>query len=163
VTDPRRALVVGLGSRARGDDGVGPEVAEQLHRLRPGAVDVVISDDPTSMIDLLDGHDPVIVVDAMRAGHPPGTVVTLETGADRPPLPVGLAAGPASTHGIGLAAALEWARALGRLPETVAVVAVEASSFDHGAALSDPVRAAIPAAVDAILCLLEPSAGQNPA
>jgi hydrogenase maturation protease len=47
-----------------------------------------------------------------------------------------------STHGFGLAEAIELARALGGLPPRCVVYAIEGSSFEEGAALSPPVVAA---------------------
>ena len=48
-----------------------------------------------------------------------------------------------STHGFGLAAAIELGRTLGQLPAHVVVYAIEGKSFDTGAALSGPVAAAV--------------------
>jgi len=47
-----------------------------------------------------------------------------------------------STHGFGAAAAVELARALGRLPRLSVVYAIEGASFAAGAALSPPVAKA---------------------
>jgi hydrogenase maturation protease len=52
--------------------------------------------------------------------------------------------------------AVELARALDRLPRRLWIVGVEAVGFEHGAGLSPPVAAAVPAAVAAVLgCLAE--------
>ncbi len=51
-----------------------------------------------------------------------------------------------STHGLGLAEAVELARALGQLPPRTIVYAIEADAFDAGAPLSPAVAAAIDAA-----------------
>jgi len=81
----------------------------------------------------------------------PGAVVVLETGAERPPLPARTETGAAGTHGIGLAGALELARALDRLPPRVVVVGVVGTDFGPGHPLSEPVEAAVPAAVATVL------------
>jgi hydrogenase maturation protease len=165
-----RALVVGLGSPDRGDDAVGPEVAAALARTAAGrglaGVTVVEHEDPTALVDLLEPTDPtdptgtwdaVIVIDAVRSGAAPGTLTVLDVGADGQrfaALGARLDPGPAGTHGFGLAGAIELARALDRLPRRVVVVGVEAAGFEHGAPLSDPVRAAIPRAVEVALGVL---------
>jgi hydrogenase maturation protease len=59
------------------------------------------------------------------------------------PLPQG--AFNLSTHGFGLAEAIELARALDQLPPRCVVYAVEAGSVVVGAPLSPPVAAAVPA------------------
>ena len=47
-----------------------------------------------------------------------------------------------STHLLGLADAVELARALGRLPATTVVYGIEGAAFDTGTGLSQPVAAA---------------------
>lgn len=165
-----RALVVGLGSPDRGDDAVGPEVAARVGALGLPGVDVIVHEDPTALVDLMPGIDQLVVVDAMRSGRPPGTVAVLETGAGRPPLDARVGSSAAGTHGIGLAAAIELARALERLPGRIVVVAVEASGFDHGAEMSSRVAAAVPDAVMAAVAALaggqedtRSKAGRHPA
>jgi hydrogenase maturation protease len=99
-----------------------------------------------------------VVVDAVRSGAMPGTVSVLEVGpgaADLATLGARLDPGPAGTHGFGLAGAIELSRALDRLPARVVVVGIEAVGFAHGAPLSQPVRAIVPRAVDAVLGILE--------
>ncbi|MCU0262853.1 MAG: hydrogenase maturation protease [Candidatus Nanopelagicales bacterium] len=163
----RRVLVIGLGSPDRGDDGVGPAIAAAVGRALAGrgtaGVHVVEHEDPTALVDLLDpagGIDPwdaVVIVDALRSGSAPGTVTVLDVGsdgADLAALGARLDPGPAGTHGLGLASALELARALDRLPPLVTVVGIEALGFDHGAPLSAAVVAAVPAATEVILSMV---------
>jgi hydrogenase maturation protease len=149
-----RAVVVGLGSPDRGDDGIGPLVAAQVAAAVPPDTVVVDHEDPTALVDLMVGTGVLVVVDAVRSGAAPGTVTVRHAGAADPSLGARTATGPAGTHGLGLAASLELARALDRLPHHVAVVGVEALSFDHGAPLSAQVRAAIPEAVRAVVAEL---------
>jgi Ni,Fe-hydrogenase maturation factor len=89
---------------------------------------VVECADPADLLDLWDGLRRVVLVDAVLGtdGELPGTVVVLRTGPERPPLPGRPwgGAGPGGTHLLGLAGAVELARALGRLPEDLAVVGV---------------------------------------
>ncbi len=150
-----RSLVVGLGSVDRGDDGVGPAVAARVAELGLPGVHVVEHEDPTALVELMTSQDTVVVVDAMRSQAPAGTVTTLQAGAGRPPLGARLAPGPAGTHGLGLAAVIELARARDPLPRHLDVVAVEAESFAHGSPLSPPVARALPVAVAAVLGSLQ--------
>jgi hydrogenase maturation protease len=147
-----RTLVVGLGSAQRGDDSVGPEVVRAVDGLGLADVDLLVHEDPTDLVELWSSYDSVVVVDAVCSGAPPGRVCVLETGAGLDPLPEGAwrRTGRGGTHAFGLAAAVELARALHRLPALVTVVGVEAQSFDHGTALSPAVEAAVPAATDVV-------------
>ena len=52
------------------------------------------------------------------------------------------ARGGASTHGLGLAEAIELGRALGRLPARLVVYAIEGQGYATGAPLSPPVARA---------------------
>ena len=140
-------LVVGLGSPDRGDDAVGRAVVRSVTASLPG-IAVVDHEDPTSLLDLWDGHDPVVVVDAVRSGAPAGTLHVLETGAAGAPVSEGAwtHAGHGGTHAVGLAEMVELGRALARLPGRLIVVGIEAASFDHGAPLTPRVAEAVPAA-----------------
>ena len=53
-----------------------------------------------------------------------------------------------STHAFGVAEAIELARALGRLPASLTVYAIEGDRFDVGQELSPEVEAAIDKLVD---------------
>ncbi len=79
-----------------------------------------------------------LVIDAAVSGASPGTVHRLEAGAQA--LPKDLAR--CSSHGLGLAEAVELGKALGRLPERLVIFAVEAATLEQGAAMSPQVAAA---------------------
>lgn len=146
-------LVIGVGNPDGGDDAAGRAVARRLRELlaggvdgagaaRPaggGALDVAEADgEATRLLALMEGRERVILVDAARSGAAPGTVHRFDAAAG--PLPASLAT--ASSHGLGPAQAVELARALGRLPTELTVVAVEGERFDEPG-LSPPVAAAV--------------------
>jgi hydrogenase maturation protease len=157
----RTALVVGLGSVDRGDDGAGPVVAalvgDELAAHGPDDVHVLEHEDPTALVDLWPGYRSVVVVDAVRSGSAPGTVTVLsiDPGPQGAALPARIEPGPAGTHGLGLAAAVELARALDRLPEHLTVVGIHGGSFGHGEPMSASVAAAVPDAVGVVMGCLE--------
>ncbi len=157
-------MVVGLGSTDRGDDAVGPAVARTVAVLDLPGVVVIEHEDPTDLIELWSGLETVVVVDAVRSGAPPGTLHVLETGANGARLVEGSPwGGSGGTHAFGLPAAVELARALGRLPRQVVVVGIEAEQFDHGSPLSPAVAGAVAAAVDTVVEMLShPVAGVAP-
>ena len=155
---PRTGLVIGLGQPDRGDDAVGPEVARHVATLAVPHVRVVEHEDPTDLLDAWEGHDTVVLVDAVSSGAVPGTLHVLDAGAAG--VVVGGAAwratGRGGTHGWGIGEVVALARALGRLPQRLVILGVEAEQFDHGAPLSAPVRDAVPQAAAAVLSALAP-------
>ncbi len=129
-----------LGSRYRGDDAVGPLVAEALRAA--GATVLDCDDEPTRLLDAWAGLELVVIVDAVRSGAAAGTVHRIEAGDG--PLPRDL--GFASTHAFSIADTLELGRALGRAPRRVVVVGVEGAAFEMG----DPVTPAVEAALQGV-------------
>ena len=127
-------IVIGIGSRRRGDDGAGLEVARRLG----SPVAVAHESDPLGLIDLWADHADVVVVDAMRTGAPPGTTRTFDVAAT--PLPRTTFV---TSHAVGVAEAVELARVLGSLPKQVTVIGIEVASLDAGSGLSAPVAAAV--------------------
>ena len=143
-----RAAAACLGHPDRGDDAVGPLVADRLRAA--GATLLDCNEEPTRLIDAWDGLDLVVIVDAVRSGAAPGTVHRFDRGAL--PLPADL--GLASTHAFSIADTLELGRALGRAPQRVVVLGVEGSAFDLGDPLTPAVEAAVPRVVDEALSAL---------
>lgn len=146
------ALLIGVGHPHRGDDGVGAEVARRAAALGLSDVVVLEIDDIASLIDTWAGADRVVVVDAMVSGNPPGTLRTLCV-TDSPLPADGWSAG--GTHALGLSAAVELSRALGRLPQRLTVVGIEISTVSAGAGLSRDVDSAVEPALKAVLDALE--------
>ncbi|MFY9717121.1 MAG: hydrogenase maturation protease [Thermoplasmata archaeon] len=133
-------VVIGLGNEHRGDDAVGLWVARRLGPRLAGAGRVLeLSSEGTRLLDLWDGLDLVIVVDAVAAHGPPGTIyrIVVEDG----PLPS--TTGGTSTHGVSLAEAVALGRALGRLPRRLVLYGVAGSRFEVGGAMTPDVNAAI--------------------
>ncbi|MBB5373097.1 hydrogenase maturation protease [Acidocella aromatica] len=122
-------LILGFGNPDRGDDALGPIATAQLGGAHANPL----------TIDLA-GVTTLICLDAAAPNGTPGRIHEFDASAAQ--LPAALEA--VSSHGFGLAAALELARALGELPPRVLVFAVEGVCFDHGAPLSPAVAAALP-------------------
>lgn len=141
-------LLIGLGNADRGDDGVGIAVVRRVAELAADGVAVVESDDPASLIDIWSEVERAVVVDAVKSDRPAGTVFTLDV--TETPLPAdGWSKG--GTHSLGLAAAVELSRALGRLPRRLLVVGVEVDGLAAGAELSPAVLASVDAATEAAM------------
>jgi len=137
-----------LGSRYRGDDAVGPLVADRLRAA--GATLLDCDDEPTRLLDAWAGLELVVIVDAVRSGVPAGTVHRIEAGDGPLPRDLGLA----STHAFSIADTLELGRALGRAPQRVVVVGVEGAAFEMGDPLTPAVEAALPGVAESVLAEL---------
>jgi hydrogenase maturation protease len=156
MTDrPRTVAVLGIGSPVRGDDGVGRAVAARVAALGLPNVRVEVGAQPLDLLEDGVTEDLVVVVDAVRSGAAPGTLLVRRVG--REALPEW--AGAASTHALGLDAVVELARALGRMPRELVLVGVEAAGFETGAPLTAAVHDAVRVAADAVARL----AGAAPA
>lgn len=136
----RGPVVIGIGNPDRGDDAAGRAVAGWLHGKLPAEVEILEHDgEPASLLASLASATTAYLVDACMSGADIGTVQRYDIGAA--PLPHD--AFCVSTHGLGLAEAVELARALGQLPSRCVVYAIEGGSFTSGAPLTQPVAEAI--------------------
>lgn len=137
----QNVVVIALGARHRGDDAIGPLVAAALRDEHLPCRIVEGCDDTLSILNAWDAAALAIVVDAAVSGAAPGTIHRLDGGQ----APAVKDLSRCSSHGLGLAEAMQLGRVLGRLPARLVVFAVEAESFDIGAGLSAEVAATVPA------------------
>jgi hydrogenase maturation protease len=145
-------VVLGLGNLVHGDDGIGVHALRELEhdpRLPPG---VVLLDGGTHGLGLLPhiaGFSHLLVVDAVDAGEPPGTVVRFE-GSALNGLP-----GKASVHQLGFADMMVALKLLGESPPELVVLGVQPLSTEWSIELTPPVRESLPALLDSIVRQLE--------
>jgi len=132
----------------RGDDAAGLEVVRRLTDLNgQSGIDVLAHEgEGVTLLELWDGAGAVVLVDSVRSGATPGTIVRIDARAA--PLPAELR--ESSSHATGVAQAIELARALGRLPATVVVYGIEGVAYRLGGPLSEPVRAAVGPVAEAV-------------
>ena len=152
-----RTLLLGLGNVLLSDDGIGIHVLRALdtsERTRRSDPAVALRDGGTLGLNLLmelDGIGTLVVIDAMEFGCAPGTVRAF-VGED---MDRQLGGKCRSAHEVALADLMAAAVLTGAVPGRRALVAVQPASTDWGLAPTEAVRAAIPAACDAVLNLLE--------
>lgn len=141
---PVTAVVAGIGNGLRGDDGVGPAVADRLGTALGVGVRVIAPvDDPLVLIDAWDRLPLAIVIDAVVSGAPAGTVHELEVGGSLPSMFRRL-----STHLFSVAQVIELGTVLHRMPRRLVVVGVEAADMTQGRTELTP---AVAAAVDVVV------------
>ncbi len=88
----------------------------------------------------------VVVVDAVSSGAEAGTVHRFDAGEE--PLPAQLLT--RSTHGWGVAQAIELGRTLGRLPRRLILYGIEGQDFELGESLSPAVERALDEAAERV-------------
>ena len=140
--DPRsaRAVLIGVGNPDRGDDGAGRVVVQRLAARNDCAFELrECTGEATSLMSAWTGFDDVVLVDACRGAGPPGTVSRID--ADDIDRIARLQ--HASTHSLGVAAAIGLARALGTLPSRLVIYAIEARHSREGEELSPSVDRAV--------------------
>ena len=152
TTPPTSTLVAGVGNVFLRDDGFGSEVARHLlHRRVPDGVRVV--DYGIGGIhlayDLLDGVDLLVLVDALPRGLEPGTLTLLE--ADEA---TAQRAG-VDSHAMDPVTVLANVRALGGEAPRTLVVGCEPADVDDGMGLTPDVHAAVGAAADMVLDVID--------
>lgn len=131
-------MVIGVGNLTRGDDAIGGLAAQTLAKKRLPEVRVVeVEGDATQLLEALAGTADAIVIDACQSDAAAGTIHRYDAAQERVPANIDTV----SSHGFGLAAALELARTFEQLPRRCVVLAVEGEDFTHGASLSAPVAA----------------------
>lgn len=137
-------LILGCGNRQRGDDAAGLLVAERLRAL--GIAAEACSGEISDLIEAWARADDVIVIDAVVSGAPAGTVHVWD--GQHPPA---FATSGGSTHGLGVAEAIELARALDRLPSRLRVYGIEGKNLEMGSAVSSEVERAVEEVVQRIV------------
>lgn len=140
--------VLGLGNLVHGDDGVGVHAIERLQRDRRLPDGVVLLDGGTQGLSLaghIAGFSKLLVIDAVDAGEPPGTVMRFE-GEALAGLP-----GKPSVHQLGFADLMIAMKLLDEPPPELVVLGVQPLTTEWSATLSDPVRGAMEGLVDAVI------------
>ena len=136
-------LVAGIGNIFNADDGFGVEVANQL-TARAWPDDVRVEDYGIRglhlAMELLEGYDLLVLIDAIDGDDPPGTLSLLQITLDRD-------APPLDAHSMDPQAVLATMAGMGGEIGRVLVVGCCPASLEEAIGLSPPVAAAVPAAM----------------
>lgn len=140
-----RIIVLGVGNILLSDEGVGVRAVEFLKREYQLPPEVEVIDGGTSAMEMLDDlayADHLIIVDAVRSGKSPGTLVRI---ADED-VPVFFKT-KLSPHQIGLSDVLATLVVTGEAPGGVTVIGVEPCSLAICMALTPQIEALLPSVV----------------
>jgi hydrogenase maturation protease len=130
-------LVLGVGNLLLQDEGAGVRALEEFANRYDTPAGVELLDGGTSGIELLhyfQGRDRLIILDVVKCGNPPGTVVRLE-GEEVPAIFMS----KISPHQLGISDLLAVCRLLGKMPAEVVLLGIEPKIMGTGFALSDEV------------------------
>ena len=144
--------VLGLGNLVHTDDGVGVHAIHHLQRDPRVPASAVLLDGGTQGLSLLPhifGYPRLLVVDAVDAGEPAGTLLRFE-GKALDGLP-----GKPSVHQLGFADLMIAMKLLGESPEEVVVLGVQPMSTEWGAELTPLVQNALRPLLDAVIAQLK--------
>lgn len=149
MTDAPRVLVLGLGNVLCGDDGAGVVVVHRLHAQYEIPDDIQVLDGGTlgmSLLSLVSDTDDLILVDAVRADAPAGTLVVVEGDDVVPTVTERL-----SPHQVGVADLLAAAQFVDRYPSRVVVLGVVPETIELGLARTSAVEASLPALLERVV------------
>ena len=144
-----KTVVLGIGNLIMQDEGVGVRVVEALERDHTMPDGVTLIDGGTSAMEMLDelsDLDHLIVVDAINAGKPPGTLLRIE-GED---VPVFFRT-RLSPHQIGLPDVMASLEFLGAQPKKMVILGVQPQTMELGMELTPVVAARVPELVEQVL------------
>lgn len=144
-----RAVVLGIGNTILTDEAAGVRVVEALERDYALPENVLAIDGGTSgmeMIEDLSDLDFLIVVDVVKTGAAPGTVVKID-GAE---IPVFFRS-KLSPHQIALPDVLASLELLGSMPREIIVLGVEPISLELGMEMTTTVAERIPQLVGMVV------------
>jgi hydrogenase maturation protease len=144
-----RIVVLGVGNILLSDEGIGVRAVEKLQRDYDLPPEVVVIDGGTTgmeMLEDLSNANHLIIIDAVRSGKAPASIVRL---ADEQ-VPVFFKT-KLSPHQIGLSDVLATLAFIGEAPGGVTVIGVEPVSLETGMALSPQVEARLPELMDLLV------------
>ena len=141
-----RAVVLGIGNTILTDEAAGVRAAEMLESSYRVPGNVLVIDGGTSgmeMIEDLSNLDFLIVLDVVKSGAAPGTVVKIA--GDEIPV---FFRRKLSPHQIGLPDVLASLELLDTMPKEIIVLGVEPVSLELGMEMTATVAAKVPMLVD---------------
>lgn len=147
-----RIIVLGVGNILLSDEGVGVRAVEKLQREFALPAEVEVIDGGTTGMEMLEdlaGADHILIVDAVRSGNAPASIVRIAGEQVSVFFRTKL-----SPHQIGLSDVLATLVLTGEQPGGVTVIGVEPVSLETAMALSPQVEAALPEVVSWVVAEL---------
>lgn len=137
----KKLLVLGVGNTLMQDDGIGVHAVHELLKEKEDWPQVDFIDGGTFTQDifyLFEEYENILVLDIVRAGHPPGTIFCLEEADLRKDEKQML-----SLHDIDLLDSLGMAQMRGHRPY-LRVIGIQPETINWGTSLTSPLADALP-------------------
>jgi hydrogenase maturation protease len=146
---PCRVKIIALGNPLRGDDGLGVHVLQSVNQFISEEIEILnVGMDCLALMDIWEGAELAVVVDAMKSGSNPGVVKVFDATENALP---SKSFRSTSSHALGIGEMVELGRVLGRLPKRLVVIGVEGKSFKTGEGISAEIEVGLKQAQVAIL------------
>ncbi len=145
-------LVLGVGNMLLRDEGAGVRVVAELEARYRFAPDVAVVDGGTAGMELLDviaGNEHLILIDALKTGAEPGTVVRL-AGEEVP----ALFRTKMSPHQVGLSDVLAALTLTEEKPGDVVLIGIVPKDLGTGLELSAEIEAGLERMIDLVVAEL---------
>jgi hydrogenase maturation protease len=147
-----RVVVLGIGNTILSDEGVGVHAAEALLEQYDLPADVEVIDGGTAGMELLEplsNLDLLVVLDAVKRGQPPGSIVKL-AGAE---VPVFFRS-KLSPHQISICDVLASLEFIGDKPKDMVLIGVEPASLELGLEMTPVIGSRVPYMVELAVAAL---------
>ena len=136
-----KVLIIGLGNILMSDDGLGVVAVKELQKRDKGSVGIDYLDVGISVLnyiaDIGRGKN-LIAIDAITAGHPPGTIYRM----DNPDI-INDIESFSDSHGCSFPAAVALSRELTGFPDRVVLYGIEPYSCDVGFSIAPEVKGSL--------------------
>ena len=153
MNEAKRKVVLGLGNTLNRDEGLGVEALKRLDTQLGEQVEVELLDGGVLGLNLLmivEECSHLLILDAINAGKPAGTVVELRK--EQIPLYAGV---KLSQHQITFQEVLGLANMRGFLPEHLHLIGIQPEDLSIGLELSPVVESALPEVMARAWAVLE--------
>lgn len=144
----RPILILGIGNILLRDEGTGVRVVEYIQQnTLQNTIEVV--DGGTAGADLIDimaDREKVIIIDAVQAGKPPGTVIRFnESELENIPKSI------LSLHDLGIAETLKMVEKINCRPDEVIFFGIQPNDISPGLELSEEIAEVVPMVAEMVL------------
>lgn len=142
-------LILGVGSILMMDEGIGVRAIEELESRYKFPENVELLDGGTSGIELISyfsGKDYLIIIDAIKGGTEPGTVLKVEGEDVQAKFRTRI-----SPHQIGISDLLAAASLTGEVPKQLVLYGIEPKTIKMGIGFSDEVRAGFDRLIEVVV------------